>query len=374
MPALQSRQVLFFATLLTGVTTGAYPVNLALDRPTFATDAGIWSVTNLVDEALGTHTSSGTWHFSGNYATLVPPGPYVGGVDLAGAGNTVSVKTIRIIGGETYTPKTWTLQSRDSATDPLNGTVDSGWTDTGVAVNSSAALYSLTHTFATPVDTRALRFRITDRNNTNDRIVDLQVFSEDPHAANLLHQYTLDPVLSREDGVTIGTATNLQRLRDDDFTYTQRPGGVSMVAIDYGQPGARAAMNYDYTFPNIALIDGLRFYFQIDGVSSTGGALRQSDLQVQVPAPGGVGWVTVPGGSVLANDGLISLDFTGSIIRSDRIRLQHTVYDVNSNPRSGLYAYEIEAYGLVLPEPASAAVLLLGTTALLLRRRCHRRG
>ncbi|OPZ31355.1 MAG: PEP-CTERM motif protein [Lentisphaerae bacterium ADurb.BinA184] len=339
--------------------------NLALGRPVFATSA-VWDSNNLVDEAFGLHAGSATWHFAAPYA-VGPIAPYFGGVDLGGVGNTVQIGTIRIRGGDEYSARTWTLQSRDSAADPLDGLVDSGWTDTGVGrTGDTTGFRYMVHSFASPVDTRALRFRMTEGENTNDRLQELEVFSADPHGYSRNAIDALDPALSREDGVPITTATSLERLRDNAFDEAT-PDGVPPLQYNLGDPLARAVMNYDFTFPKAITLDGLRFYF-IPGI---GNSHANSDLSIQTLVDGV--WTTVAGGSQEPDDGLNVFDFSAAPILTDLLRISHTAYDINGDPRSALYAYEIELYGTPIPEPAALMLLAGGGTLFLGRRRGGRR-
>lgn len=339
-----------------------FVTNLALNKPVTATSSLFGSTyPRLVN---GNVAEEWGWHFAAPYGSGgVPSGsnPYFGAVDMAGANNTVTVKTVRVFGGGGPNPTAWTLQSRNSAADPLDALVDSGWTDTGLGVAGSSGFFGMSHTYATPVTTRALRFRVTGMNATNDRLIELEAFSTDPHAASLNANAVLDPILSREDNVTIAAATNIDRLRDNAFNNTP-PGGVATIQIDNGQPGATAVMNYDYMFSKTATIDGLRFYF----TSEVGNSHASSTVEL-LSWDGGA-WAAIPGATQSAMTGLNVFDFSTAALLTSGIRIRHTAIDINGNPRSGLYGYEIEIYGAI-PEPATVALMGLALAGVVLRRR-----
>jgi len=230
-------------------------------------------------------------------------------------------------------PAAWTLQSRDSAADPLDALVDSGWTNTGYSGGGN--YWGLVHTFASPIQTRALRFRITAMKASNDRIRELQVFDTDPHSVSYNAIHELDPALSREDEVPITTATSLDRLRNNTIDNVP-PDGVPGIDINAGEPGARAVMNYDYSLGKNVFIEGARCYYS-HGVGNLNGTL-------ELQTGGSNAWTTVANGSKTANNGLVTFDFSAAPIKTDTLRLKHTAIDINGNPRSALYAYEIELY------------------------------
>jgi len=96
--------------------------NLALNRPVTVTSSFADTHPKLVDDDFAHDWG---WHFAAPYGTPPVPSdgsPYFGAVDLAGAGNTITVRTVRIEGEDRWScnPAAWTLQSRDSAADPLD--------------------------------------------------------------------------------------------------------------------------------------------------------------------------------------------------------------------------------------------------------------
>jgi hypothetical protein len=355
---LRNFAVILIVALSARWTNAGVVDNLAINKPvTHTTDNEVWAASNLTDGESG-NAANGIWHFGSSYAPT-SGAPYFGAVDIAGANNTVSIKTIRLIGtyptisGAGQSPKTFTVQSRDSAANPLDATVDSGWTDTGMSfTNVTHATGS--YTLPTAINTRALRVRITDRNLTNDRLAELEAFSVDPHARSIPHQLGIDPVVSRSDNVPLAVP-NIGSLRDNDFDLSNRPNsGFSLTD---------AVMNYDYNFGVVREVGGVRLYFADGSVTS---------VSIQVPNGLG-GWVTVPGltqtNSLPATNGsseIYYFDFQNNPIFTQSLRLLTTVQDVNGSPRSATLAGEIEIY---VPEPGSALTMLIAGLPLMLRRR-----
>jgi len=336
--------------------------NLALNKPvTHTTDNEVWAAANLTDGESG-NGANGIWHFGSSYATTIGASqPYFGAVDIAGANNTVSIRTIRLIGsyaginGAGQSPRTLTVQSRDVATNPLDATVDSGWTNTGMSFTGVTHVAG-SYTLPTAINTRALRVRITELNLGNDRLAELEAFAVDPHARSLPFMLGVDPVLSRSDNVPI-SVTNIGSLRDNNFDLSaaNRPAaGLSLTD---------AVMNYDYNFGASKEVGGVRVYFADGSITS---------VNVQVPDGLG-GWLTVPGGvqtnptpNVNGSSEIYYFDFQNTSFHTQFLRIRTTVNDINGDPRSTGLAGEIEIY---IPEPASAMTMLAAGLPLMFRRR-----
>jgi hypothetical protein len=336
--------------------------NLALNKPvTHTTDSEVWAAANFTDGESG-NAANGIWHFGGSYATTIDAAqPYFGAVDIAGANNTVSIQTIRLIGtystigGAGQSPRALTVQSRNVATNPLDATVDSGWTNTGMSFTGATHING-SYTLPNAINTRALRVRITERNLTNDRLAEIEAFSVDPHARSIPHQLGIDPVLSRSDNVPLVGITNISSLRDNNFDLANRPAGSGLSLTD-------AVMNYDYNFGLTRQVGGVRVYFADGSVTS---------VNVQVPDGLG-GWLTIPGGvqtnptpAVNGSSEIYYFDFQNSAFHTQFLRIRTTVNDINGDPRSTALAGEIEIY---IPEPASAMTMLVAGLPLMFRRR-----
>jgi hypothetical protein len=333
--------------------------NLALNKPvTHTTDNEVWSATNFTDGL----ASESIWHFGGSYDDVILGGnPYFGAVEIAGANNTVSIKTVRLIGtypnivGAGQSPRSLTIQSRDSASDPLNATVDSGWTDLPGASFSGVVHANGSFTFDEPVKTRAIRVRITEMNAVNDRLAEIEAFSVDPHERNLAHILGVDPVLSRSDNVPLMDVTNLISLRDNNFDLSSTPNTPVSTTDD--------VMNYDYDFGSRQFISGVRLY--------ANGAIIQVDIQI----PDGLGgWTTIPGGTqtnpfnAAGNAEVYYFSFPELVLSTQYLRIHTRVRDVNNDARGSARAGEIEIYNFI-PEPAVLGPAVMFGAMLLMRKR-----
>jgi hypothetical protein len=174
------------------------------------------------------------------------------------------------------------------------------------------------------------------------RLGEIQVY-DDLAAGNLARNATVT-------ASSVGGGT-LHNAHDEDFGslfYSAAwTGSPEWVLFDFGRVETVAAFRLHYQASNSHLI---------------------KDYQIQVPDGLG-GWTAlISGTNPLGNyEDVFTLP---TAIATSQVRLYVT--DIYPSPDPRMRFRELE---ILMPEPASAAVLLLGAAALLFRsRRCHRRG